>query len=118
MLAAGLFVGAVVLLTRGRPEPPPGEPLDFTIELNPEVGKETGDVKDRTVEPTVTEKVNINIATAEEMEALRGIGPVLAGRIVEHRERIGRFKSAYEIIEVNGIGDGKYRIAEKYITVD
>lgn len=56
--------------------------------------------------PLVVERklVNINTATSEELQTLRGIGPVLAGRIIEYREAKGGFKTLEEIVEVKGIG--------------
>jgi competence protein ComEA len=48
--------------------------------------------------------VNINVASAEELDALKGIGPVLAERIIEYREANGSFQSLDELSEVSGIG--------------
>lgn len=48
--------------------------------------------------------VNINVAGAAELDALNGIGPVLAGRIIEYREANGSFQSLDELSEVSGIG--------------
>lgn len=49
--------------------------------------------------------VNLNTATVAELDALPGIGPVLAARIVAWREEHGRFNSIDELGEVSGIGD-------------
>ena len=52
------------------------------------------------------EKVNINSATAEELdEKLTGIGPAIAKRIIEYRNSIGKFSSIEEIKNVSGIGE-------------
>jgi competence protein ComEA len=48
--------------------------------------------------------VNVNTATAEELQTLPGIGPALARRIVEHRAAQGPFRSAEELEKVPGIG--------------
>ena len=48
--------------------------------------------------------VDLNSASAEELEALPGVGPALARRIVEWREREGRFRSADDLDAVPGIG--------------
>ena len=48
--------------------------------------------------------VDLNRATAAQLDALPGIGPVLALRIVEQRGRAGPFRSADELLAVRGIG--------------
>lgn len=48
--------------------------------------------------------VDLNLATAAELEALPGIGPVLSQRIVEHRDAYGPFTSVDALLEVSGVG--------------
>ncbi len=48
--------------------------------------------------------VNVNTATAEDLERLPGIGPVLAKRIVAHREQKGLFRRLDDLREVQGFG--------------
>jgi competence protein ComEA len=55
------------------------------------------------------EKVNINSATVEQLQALPGIGPVIAKSIVEHRTKVGKFNRIEEIINVKGIGEKKFQ---------
>ena len=53
--------------------------------------------------------VNINTASASEMaQELTGIGPVLAGRIVDYRETNGSFKQVEDLKNVSGIGDKRF----------
>ena len=52
-------------------------------------------------------RVRVNAADASEMEALPGVGPVLAARIVAHREQHGPFGTVEDLLEVPGIGEGK-----------
>jgi competence protein ComEA len=52
--------------------------------------------------------VSINTATPEQLATLPGIGPALAGRIVQWREQHGRFTAVEELLEVSGIGPAKY----------
>lgn len=61
--------------------------------------------------------VNVNTATAEELEALPGIGPALAGRIVEHRETAGIFRDLQDLRQVRGIGEGKLEALAPFATV-
>lgn len=61
--------------------------------------------------------INLNTATAEQLEALDGIGEELAGRIVAYRQEHGKFRSIGEIKNVSGIGDKKYEAIRDSITV-
>ncbi len=53
-------------------------------------------------------RLNINTATAEELVALPGIGPVLAGRILDYRQKRGEFFSIKSLMNVRGISRRKY----------
>lgn len=53
-------------------------------------------------------KININTAAKDELKSLPGIGDVIADRIIEKRDLIGRFKNIEDIKGVSGIGDKKY----------
>lgn len=63
------------------------------------------------------EKININTADAEELTRLPGIGDVIAGRIIEYREKQGKFNAIEEITEVSGIGETKFSQIKDMITV-
>src|SRR5713101_9936925 len=60
-------------------------------------------------EKNIDAPVNINTASAGELEALPGIGKVLAERIVAHRQRYGPFRRADHLMMVQGISDHKFR---------
>jgi competence protein ComEA len=49
-------------------------------------------------------RIDVNSASAAELVALPGVGPAIAQRIVEHRERHGRFRSFADLEAVSGIG--------------
>lgn len=55
-----------------------------------------------------TRLVNLNTATADELDTLPGIGPVIAGRIVTYREEKGQFKHISDLQKVSGIGPSLY----------
>ena len=61
--------------------------------------------------------VNINTATAAQLEALPGIGPSMAQRIVSHREKNGPFKKAEDLMNVKGIGEKSFLKLKALITV-
>jgi competence protein ComEA len=49
--------------------------------------------------------VNINTASAEELDTLPGIGEVLAAAILQYREEHGPFTSVDQLVDVSGIGE-------------
>ncbi len=61
--------------------------------------------------------VNLNTATAEQLDTLPGVGPVLAARIVEYRDRHGGFGTVDELREVAGIGDATFAELRSLVTV-
>jgi len=63
------------------------------------------------------EKVNINTATAAQLQRISGIGPTIADRIVKYREEHGLFKTVQDITHVKGIGPKKYEAIKDQVTV-
>lgn len=61
--------------------------------------------------------ININIASAGELESLPGIGGVIAQDIVTYRETFGLFKSKEELKNVKGIGDIKFEKVKELISI-
>lgn len=62
-------------------------------------------------------RVDINRATAAELEELPGVGPVLAERIVTHREEHGPFREVGELRDVSGIGERIFQGLVEHVTV-
>ncbi len=65
----------------------------------------------------VVGKININTASASELDALPGIGAVYSQRIVDYRNANGGFKSIDEIKNVKGIGDKTFEKFREQITI-
>jgi len=61
--------------------------------------------------------VNVNKATTEELIKVRGIGPVMAKRIIEYRDKNGAFKSIDDLTQVQGIGGNKLQRFKDQVTV-
>jgi competence protein ComEA len=61
--------------------------------------------------------LNLNTATQTDLEALPGIGPVLAGAIIDERERRGGFRSVQELRDVDGIGDKRFAALADLVTI-
>jgi len=115
----GLGAAGLILLLasprRGQPIqliPAPTRPtssmeLEATIEITPTASPE----------PTLAFPININIATAEELEQLPGIGPTLAQNIVSYREIHGPFERIEQIQNVPEIGPLTFEAIMPFITV-
>lgn len=71
----------------------------------------------RTATSAVQFPINLNTATAAQLEALPGVGPVLAQRIIEYRQTHGRFQSVDELLEVRGIGTKRLENIRPYVVV-
>jgi competence protein ComEA len=64
-----------------------------------------------------TKQVNINTASAKELENLAGVGPKYAKAIVDYRKKNGKFKKAEDIMKVKGIGKKTYAMNKTMIIV-
>ena len=64
------------------------------------------------------EKVNINKAGMLELIKIKGIGPTLAGRIINYREEFGPFGTKEELKNVKGIGDKTYDKIKETIIIE
>ena len=73
-------------------------------------------IAEHTPSPTPEGCVNINTASAGELEELLGIGPILAERIVEYRRENGRFRYVYELMDIPGIDENTYLALRDRIT--
>lgn len=62
-------------------------------------------------------KVNVNTATAAQLDTLPGIGPTLADRIIAYRRQHGPFNSIDQVAEVEGIGPKKFAAIKPNIEI-
>lgn len=61
--------------------------------------------------------IRLNSATAAELETLPGVGPVLAERIVSHRDSRGDFVEVEDLLDVSGIGEAKLASIRELVVV-
>ena len=69
-------------------------------------------------EAVLPEKINLNTATASQLETLDGIGPKLAQRIIDDREANGPFASVDDLDRVSGIGPATVENLCDFVTVE
>jgi competence protein ComEA len=69
------------------------------------------------VTPAAGLPLNLNTATTAELETLPGIGPTLAQTIVDYRAEHGPFATIESILDVPGIGEGKFEAIKALVTV-
>ena len=65
-----------------------------------------------------TDAVNINTADADELQRIPGIGPALAKKILDHRNRYGPFRRPEEILIIDGISEKRFREFRRFILIE
>lgn len=85
----------------------PGRPMDSSAAATPAYPAAPATQSTAKTLPTES-KININTATAAELDKLPGVGPAMAGRIVEYRNTNGPFKEGADLKNVKGLGAAKY----------
>ncbi len=66
----------------------------------------------------IGKSININSAYAVDLMKLPGVGEITADRIIEYREKTGRFKRIDELMNVKGIGKKKFEKIMPYVTIE
>lgn len=67
---------------------------------------------------TTAEAININTASAADLEKLPFVGAQLAEQIIEHRTKHGRFRKPEHLMLIDGISDKRFRLIRHLIRVD
>ena len=103
LFAIGYFLGG-----RGSDEP-------YTVDTQTQW---TGELGEDILLPAAPGTVNINTATAEQLQSLPGIGQTRAQDIVADRQANGPFRIPEDLMRVTGIGEGTLNEILEYITVE
>jgi len=97
------------------------QPAASSQAINPQANDQQSGDSPQDVAPaneTNGQRININTASARDLERLPGIGQGLAERIINHRERFGPFRRPEHLIIVRGISDKRFRALEGLIRVE
>jgi competence protein ComEA len=107
LAAAVVALGLAMRPGAGRLRRPPDVSSAWPVNRAGESAEDSGDPG--AVSPAAdAPRVHLNRATRSELETLPGIGPALAGRILEFRASHGPFRDPSELLLVRGIGPGKW----------
>lgn len=79
---------------------------------------ESTDKTDSAAPGATTGLINLNTASLEQLDSLPGIGPAIAQRIIDYREKVGNFTRIEEITEVSGIGEATFAKIKDLIVVE
>lgn len=63
------------------------------------------------------DKININTASADELQQLNGVGPSTANAIVQYREQNGAFANVDDLVNIKGLGEKKVATIAENVTV-
>jgi competence protein ComEA len=66
---------------------------------------------------TTAAPVNLNTATAEQLATIPGVGPKMAERIIDYRQKNGGFKKVEDLMNVSGVGEKSFLKMKPLITV-
>jgi len=81
--------------------------------------KETKQVFSVQNQATVSESaININVASVEELEKLPRVGAKTAQKIIEYREKFGKFRKAEYLLLIDGISDRHFREIKNSVKVE
>ena len=73
--------------------------------------------QDAAAKPSSAALINLNSATAAELEKLPGVGPAMATRILDYRQKSGGFKKIEELMNVKGIGEKSFLKLKALVTI-
>jgi len=71
----------------------------------------------RSTPPALSSKVNINTASAQQLDRLPGVGPATAAKIIQYRKAVGGFVRPEDLMNVPGIGEKKFAEMRSMVVV-
>lgn len=95
-----------------------GEKVDAATTVTSDASSlSSGSSTSTTASETSGEKINLNTATAQDLQKLNGIGEKKAEQIIAYREQNGQFKKIEDLTQVSGIGDKTFAALKDQLTI-
>jgi competence protein ComEA len=89
-----------------------------TGDASPDAGGDVPDADSSDSAGKSSSLINLNTATSEQLQTIKGVGPVTAQRIIDHRTTIGRYASVDQLLDVKGIGAKTLEKMRGQVTVE
>ena len=104
LLTCGVLLGIYITQTR----------TPYTVSVQRPIAVEADNARD--AQDDGPKLLDLNTATAEDLQELPGVGPAIAERIIAYREMCGQFLDPEQLLEVDGIGPSKYEKIKDLVT--
>ncbi len=111
-------IGESASAIEARVDTPTGETQSETqTDTQSEINEQNQTQEEQSQLAPADSRINLNTATSEQLQTIKGIGPSIAGKILDYRKQIGQFTSVDQLLDVSGIGSKTLEKIRPEVTV-